>query len=131
MFFMITDPKTIPDGRLARLAYAISVGLLATILIAPQRTEFGAKVALLGALALACAARPLLDWLLPAAGYPTTGSGRGSPALRPSGEEGREARHGGAARLGGVRRPPCPRGAPRASRRGAGARSPASAACPR
>ncbi len=59
LFFMITDPKTTPDGRGARLVYAVSVGLLATLLIAPQRTEFGAKVALLGALALVCAARAL------------------------------------------------------------------------
>jgi ASPIC and UnbV/FG-GAP-like repeat len=70
LFFMITDPKTIPDGRVARLVYAIGVGLLTTLLIAPQRTEFGSKVAVLGALAIVCAARPLLDWLLPAAGSP-------------------------------------------------------------
>jgi hypothetical protein len=69
-FFMITDPKTIPGGRAARLVYAVAIGLLATLLIAPQTTEFGAKVALLGSLTLVCAARPLLDWLLPAAGSP-------------------------------------------------------------
>jgi hypothetical protein len=56
LFFMITDPKTIPAGRVARRVYAVSVGLLATLLIAPERTEFGAKVALLGALAIVCAA---------------------------------------------------------------------------
>jgi hypothetical protein len=67
-FFMITDPKTIPRGRVARLVYAVSIGLLATLLIAPQTTEFGAKVALLGSLTLVCAARPVLEWLLPAAG---------------------------------------------------------------
>jgi hypothetical protein len=70
MFFMITDPKTIPAGRVARVVYAVIVGLLTTLLIAPQRTEFGSKVAVLGALAIVCAARPLLDWLLPAAGSP-------------------------------------------------------------
>jgi len=56
LFFMITDPKTIPEGRTGRRVYAVSVGLLATLLIAPQRTEFGAKVGLLGALAIVCAA---------------------------------------------------------------------------
>ncbi len=67
-FFMITDPKTIPLGRPARLVYAVTIGLLSTLLIAPQTTEFGAKVALLGSLTLVCAARPLLEWLLPADG---------------------------------------------------------------
>ena len=57
LFFMITDPKTIPDGRRGRLAYAVGVGLLATLLIAPQTTEFATKVAVLTALALVCAAR--------------------------------------------------------------------------
>ena len=57
LFFMITDPKTIPDGRTGRLGYAVGVGLLATLLIAPQTTEFATKVAVLTALALVCAAR--------------------------------------------------------------------------
>ncbi len=68
LFFMITDPKTIPEGRVARLVYAVGVGLVATLLIAPQTTEFATKVAVLVALALLCAARPLLERLLPAAG---------------------------------------------------------------
>lgn len=63
LFFMITDPKTIPAGRAGRRAYAVGVGLLATLLIAPQTTEFGTKVAVLGALALACASRPVLELL--------------------------------------------------------------------
>jgi hypothetical protein len=61
LFFMITDPKTIPTGRGARRGYAVGVGLLAALLIAPQRTEYGSKVALLVALALVCATRPLLE----------------------------------------------------------------------
>ncbi len=68
LFFMITDPKTIPEGRSARLVYAVGVGLVATLLIAPQTTEFATKVAVLAALALLCAARPLLERLFPAAG---------------------------------------------------------------
>jgi hypothetical protein len=75
MFFMITDPKTTPKGRLARLVYGVGVGVLATILIAPMRTEFAAKVALLGSLAIVCAARPLIEWLLPAAGSADDGFG--------------------------------------------------------
>ena len=66
LFFMITDPKTIPSGRIGRIAYAVGVGLLAAILIAPARTEFWSKVAVLGALAIVCAARPLLGRFAPA-----------------------------------------------------------------
>ena len=40
LFFMITDPMTIPKGRVARVVYAVCVGLLATLLIAPQTTEY-------------------------------------------------------------------------------------------
>jgi ASPIC and UnbV/FG-GAP-like repeat len=60
LFFMITDPRTIPGSRAGRRAYAIGVGLLATLLIAPFTTEFAAKVAVLSALFLVCAARPVL-----------------------------------------------------------------------
>jgi len=70
LFFMITDPMTIPRGRVARLVYAVSVGLLATLLIAPQTTEFATKVAVLTALAIVCVTRPLLELLLPAPGSP-------------------------------------------------------------
>jgi hypothetical protein len=67
LFFMITDPKTVPAGRVARLAFAACVGLASTLLIAPQTTEFGAKVALLAGLVVMCAARLLMDRFLPAA----------------------------------------------------------------
>ena len=57
LFFMITDPKTTPASARRARVYAVCVGLLATLLIAPQTTEFGTKVAILAALALVCAAR--------------------------------------------------------------------------
>jgi Na+-translocating ferredoxin:NAD+ oxidoreductase RnfD subunit len=60
LFFMITDPRTIPTSPAGRRAYAVGVGLLATLLIAPFTTEFASKVAVLGALFLVCAARPVL-----------------------------------------------------------------------
>jgi len=66
LFFMITDPKTIPAGRVGRVVFAVGVGLVATLLIAPQTTEFGAKVALLGALTLMSVARLLFASRLPA-----------------------------------------------------------------
>jgi Na+-translocating ferredoxin:NAD+ oxidoreductase RnfD subunit len=60
LFFMITDPKTAPRSPTGRLAYAVSLGLLAGVLIAPTTSEFAAKVALLGALAIVCLALSVL-----------------------------------------------------------------------
>ena len=60
LFFMITDPKTAPRGARARLVYAVSLGLLGALLIAPTTTEFASKVALLGSLAIVCLALPVL-----------------------------------------------------------------------
>jgi Na+-translocating ferredoxin:NAD+ oxidoreductase RnfD subunit len=63
LFFMITDPKTTPAGRRARVVFASCVGLLAALLIAPLETEYATKVAVLGSLAIVCVARPLLALL--------------------------------------------------------------------
>ena len=63
LFFMITDPRTAPRGRGPRALYAVSVGLLAALLIAPMQTEYATKVALLGALAIVCAVQPLVRLL--------------------------------------------------------------------
>jgi Na+-translocating ferredoxin:NAD+ oxidoreductase RnfD subunit len=60
LFFMITDPRTTPRGQKARVVYAVCVGLLAALLIAPVRTEYATKVAVLLALAIVCAVRPFL-----------------------------------------------------------------------
>ena len=55
LFFMITDPKTTPRGRVGRRVYAVSVALLAVLLIAPMSTEFWTKVMLLLSLTVVCA----------------------------------------------------------------------------
>jgi hypothetical protein len=68
LFFMITDPKTIPSGRLGRRLYAVGIALAATLLIAPQTTEYATKVAVLGALALVCAAWPVVAFVVSRAG---------------------------------------------------------------
>jgi hypothetical protein len=60
LFFMITDPRTIPETPRGRRLYSVSVGLVACLLIAPWTTEFAAKLAVLGSLTLVCAARPPL-----------------------------------------------------------------------
>ena len=65
LFFMITDPKTSPTGRRSRRIYAMAIGLVAVLLIAPTTTEFWTKVALLGALTLVCASRPVIAVLAP------------------------------------------------------------------
>ena len=70
MFFMITDPRTVPGGRWARVAHGVLVGALACLLIAPQTTEFATKVGILVALVLVCALRPFLDHRLPAGHTP-------------------------------------------------------------
>src|SRR5581483_8317690 len=62
-FFMITDPKTAPRGLRARIVYAVTLGVLASVLIAPTRTEFAAKVALLSSLAIVCVGRAILESL--------------------------------------------------------------------
>lgn len=50
VFFMITDPRTVPAGGRSRLAFGAAVGYCSVLLLAPQTTEFGAKVGLLGGL---------------------------------------------------------------------------------
>ena len=65
LFFMITDPKTVPAGRVGRIVFGLLVAVASTLLIAPQTNEFGTKVGLLAGLVVVCAARPLLDRLLP------------------------------------------------------------------
>ncbi len=63
LFFMITDPRTVPSSRNGRVAFGVAVALTSSLLIAPQTTEFGAKVGLLGGLVIVCAARPLVSAL--------------------------------------------------------------------
>jgi hypothetical protein len=66
LFFMITDPKTVPDHAAGRRAFGVAIGLVAVLLIAPQTTEFATKVAVLAALAIVCAARPVVAVLMAA-----------------------------------------------------------------
>jgi len=65
LFFMITDPKTVPAGRVGRVVFGALVAVACTLLMAPQTNEFGTKVALLSGLVVLCAGRPLLDRVLP------------------------------------------------------------------
>src|SRR3954452_8230896 len=65
LFFMITDPKTVPSGQVGRIVFGLLVAIASTLLIAPQTNEFNTKVALLAVLVVVCAPRPLLDRVLP------------------------------------------------------------------
>jgi hypothetical protein len=66
LFFMITDPKTTPLGRTARVAFGAAVAIASTLLIAPQTTEFSAKVALLAGLVVLCVVRQFVIRFAPA-----------------------------------------------------------------
>jgi hypothetical protein len=55
--FMIPDPRTVPDGPVARVAFGIFVAILAVLLIGPTTLEFWTKTAILASLVIACALR--------------------------------------------------------------------------
>lgn len=61
LYFMITDPKTTPDGRGARILFGCSVGVMSTVLLAPWQTEFGTKVGFLSGLLVVTAVRPFVE----------------------------------------------------------------------
>ena len=65
LFFMITDPKTVPSGRVGRAAFGVLVGVTSVLLMAPQTDEFGAKVGLLAGLVVLSLARPILERFVP------------------------------------------------------------------
>jgi len=67
LFFMITDPKTVPAGGVARILFGAMVAVVGTLLMAPQTDEFGTKVGLLAGLVVVSAVRPLFEARLPAA----------------------------------------------------------------
>jgi len=88
VFFMITDPRTAPIGRVARPTYAAAVGVLAAFLAGFQHTEFATKVSLLAALTIVCGLRPTLERRLADARF-TAGQ---SSLLRPGGGDGTRLR---------------------------------------
>jgi hypothetical protein len=59
-FFMIPDPRTVPDGQVSRAVFGVLVALLATLLLGPTTLEFWTKTAILASLVIACAARVAL-----------------------------------------------------------------------
>jgi len=76
-FFMIPDPRTVPDGQVGRAVFGVLVALLATLLLGPTTLEFWTKTAILASLVIACAARfALVRFLAPFEPDALWGSGR-------------------------------------------------------
>lgn len=61
VFFMMSDPQTAPRSREGRILFGAATALFAVVLIAPQPTEFGVKLAILSSLTISCALVPLLE----------------------------------------------------------------------
>lgn len=55
--FMVPDPRTVPDGPLARVVFGVLVALISVLLIGPTTLEFWTKTAILASLVIACALR--------------------------------------------------------------------------
>ena len=58
LFFMITDPKTVPAGQVGRVMFGLLVAIACVLLMAPQTDEWWTKVGLLSGLVLVCASGP-------------------------------------------------------------------------
>jgi Na+-translocating ferredoxin:NAD+ oxidoreductase RnfD subunit len=65
LFFMITDPKTVPTGQVGRVVFGVLVAAVSTLLMAPQTDEFWTKVGLLAGLVIVSAARPVIERFVP------------------------------------------------------------------
>jgi hypothetical protein len=55
--FMVPDPRTVPEGGVARIAFGVLVAILAVLLLGPTTLEFWTKTAILASLVIACAVR--------------------------------------------------------------------------
>jgi hypothetical protein len=56
-FFMVPDPRTVPDGQAARFVFGVLTALLAVLLLGPTALEFWTKTAILASLVIACTLR--------------------------------------------------------------------------
>ena len=56
-FFMMPDPRTVPDGQVGRFVFGVLVAVLSVLLLGPTTLEFWTKTALLASLVFACAGR--------------------------------------------------------------------------
>lgn len=77
--FMITDPRTIPNARISRLIWAVSISLLTFIL----RNYFFVSTAVLWALIALAPLSILLDWIWTAPRFSWNSSLDVTPELTP------------------------------------------------
>src|SRR5436853_498506 len=78
-FFMVPDPRTVPDGQAGRFVFGVLVAFLSVVLLGPTTLEFWTKTAILASLVFACADRFVLAWSmipLDARGRRRAGRGR-------------------------------------------------------
>jgi hypothetical protein len=81
--FMVPDPRTVPEGRVARVAFGMLVAILAVLLIGPTTLEFWTKTAILASLVIACALRFVLArFLAPLEARERQRAGRRRPSWR-------------------------------------------------
>jgi hypothetical protein len=99
-FFMMPDPRTVPDEQGSRFVFGVLVALLAVLLVGPTALEFWTKTAILASLVIACGLRFLWSQ---AVGRGCAGHARCLPLA------GQRASRGGAdinVRTGALRRGP-------------------------
>ncbi|MGH9070643.1 MAG: hypothetical protein ACRDX8_05630 [Acidimicrobiales bacterium] len=85
VFFMMSDPQTAPKDRSGRIIYGALTALIAVGLLGAQPTEFGIKVAILGALVLSCSLVPAWRTMLahtPGSGAHSSGVGTALVGVR-------------------------------------------------
>jgi len=63
-FFMVPDPRTVPDGQAGRFVFGALVAFLSIVLLGPTTLEFWTKTGILASLVIACAGRFALARLL-------------------------------------------------------------------
>ena len=63
-FFMVPDPRTVPEGRAARVAFGLATAVLSVLLIGPTGLEYWTKTAILAALVVTCGLRSPIAALL-------------------------------------------------------------------
>src|SRR5689334_20931384 len=56
-FFMVPDPRTVPEGQAARFVFGALTAFLSVLLIGPTVLEFWTKTAILASLVFTCAGR--------------------------------------------------------------------------
>jgi hypothetical protein len=63
-FFMMPDPRTVPDEQGSRFVFGVLVALISVLLVGPTALEFWTKTAILASLVIACGLRFALVRLL-------------------------------------------------------------------